>query len=156
MPNHVVRRIRGLVAGPEHERKIALLGASYKANVDDSRESPTQKIDELLREHGYSTAIYDPIASGFTRPLSPSLAAALDGADALVLVVDHDAFKSIAPSDASKHMRGRIVVDARNMFPADKWLEAGFSVYTLGRRSAIRDKRTPNGASAKGVAIRKK
>ena len=72
MPNHVVRRIRELLPPLPGGRKIALLGASYKANVDDSRESPTEKIDELLREHGYVTSIYDPVASGFSRPLSPN------------------------------------------------------------------------------------
>jgi UDP-N-acetyl-D-mannosaminuronic acid dehydrogenase len=156
MPNHVVRRIRDLVPGPTHERKIALLGASYKANVDDSRESPTQKIDELLREHGFATAIFDPVASGFTRPLSPSLEAALDGADALVLVVDHDVFKTITPAMAAKHMRGRIAVDARNFLDAPRWQAAGFSLYTLGRRSAIREHRPGNGAAAKAQTARKK
>lgn len=157
MPNHVVRRIRDLVHGPAHERKIALLGASYKANVDDSRESPTQKIDELLREHGYATAIYDPVAAGFSRPLSPSLEAALAGADAVVLVVDHDAFRSISPAEAAKHMRGRVAIDARNAIDSAAWQAAGFSVYTLGRRTAIAEQgRSSNGSSAKLEAVRKK
>jgi len=154
MPNHVVRRIRDLVAGPAHERKIALLGASYKANVDDSRESPTQRIDELLREQGFNTAIFDPVASGFSRPLSPSLAAALDGADAMVLVVDHDAFKSVTPAEAAKHMRGRVIVDARDLFDAPAWQSAGFSVYTLGRRPSVRQSRSTNGSSARAKAVR--
>jgi UDP-N-acetyl-D-mannosaminuronic acid dehydrogenase len=136
MPNHVVRRIRSLVPGPPHERKIALLGASYKANVDDSRESPTEKIDELLREHGYATSIYDPVASGFSRPLAHSLEEALGGADAVVLVVDHDAFRSIDPVAAAKLMRGRIAVDSRNAFHQTAWQAAGFEVFTLGRRGA--------------------
>ena len=134
MPNHVVRRIRDLVPAADGSAKIALLGASYKANVDDSRESPTEKIDELLREHGYATAIYDPIASGFTRPLAPTLEAALSGADALVLVVDHDAFKRIDPKAAAGLMRGRVVVDARNLFDRELWEAAGLDVHTLGRR----------------------
>ena len=153
MPNHVVRRIRELVAGPAHERKIALLGASYKANVDDSRESPTQRIDELLREDGYTTAIYDPVASGFSRPLSPSLEAALDGADALVLVVDHDAFKSISPALAAKHMRGRVAIDARDLLDAAAWQSAGFGVYTLGRRMAGRQPAPANGTPARPQAV---
>jgi UDP-N-acetyl-D-mannosaminuronic acid dehydrogenase len=132
MPNHVVRRVRELVPAPAHGKKIALLGASYKANVDDSRESPTEKIDELLREHGYAVAVYDPIASGFTRPLSPSLEHALAGADAAVLVVDHDAFKDITPARAAV-MRGRALVDSRNFFDAAAWRRAGFEVHTLGR-----------------------
>ena len=135
MPNHVVRRIRELVPAEGGAAKIALLGASYKANVDDSRESPTEKIDELLREHGYVTSIYDPIASGFTRPLSQTLDDAVGGADALVLVVDHDVFKSIDPKTVARLMRGRVVVDARNAFDPVVWRSAGLDLHTLGRRS---------------------
>lgn len=148
MPNHVVRRIRELVPSAEGaERgevasKIALLGASYKANVDDSRESPTEKIDELLREHGFATSIYDPIASGFTRPLAPSLEDALDGAGALVLIVDHDVFRPIDPKMVATHMRGRVVVDARNVFEPGAWKAAGFDLHTLGRRAEEKGKKS--------------
>ncbi len=135
MPNHVVRRMRELVPSPALGRKIALLGASYKANVDDSRESPTEKIDQLLRDHDYTTSIFDPVASGFHRPLAASLEEALEGADALALIVDHDVFKSVDPAHAARLMRGRILIDARNFFDAGAWTRAGFQVYTLGRRT---------------------
>lgn len=147
MPNHVVRRIRELVPASSQGRKIALLGASYKANVDDSRESPTEKIDELLREHGYITAIYDPVAAGFSRPLAATLDEALEGADALLLVVDHDAFKTIDPASAARKMRGRIAVDARNALDPASWGAAGFEVHTLGRRGDRGSgKEAPSGA----------
>lgn len=142
MPNHVVRRIRELVPGGGATAKIALLGASYKANVDDSRESPTEKIDELLREHGYATAIHDPIASGFKRPLSATLDEAVGGADALVLVVDHDAFRSIDPKAVARLMRGRVVVDARNLFDPAAWQAAGLDLHTLGRRVEAKTRTT--------------
>ncbi|MBC5824883.1 MAG: nucleotide sugar dehydrogenase [Candidatus Eremiobacteraeota bacterium] len=132
MPNHVVRRIHELVPIPPYGRKIALLGASYKANVDDSRESPTQKIDELLREQGYETAVFDPVASGFVRTLASSLEDALHDADAVVLIVDHDVFSTIKPEVAGEYMRGRILVDARGFFDASTWQAGGFQVYTLG------------------------
>ena len=72
MPYHIVRRLADLVE-PERGRKIALLGAAYKADVDDARESPTARIDALLRERGYATAIYDPHVKQFHRPLCSSL-----------------------------------------------------------------------------------
>lgn len=150
MPNHVVRRIRELVPKAEGT-KIALLGASYKANVDDSRESPTERIDELLREHGYETAIYDPVASGFRRPLAPTLESALDGADALVLVVDHDVFRPIDPAAAAKSMRGRTVIDARNLFDPARWERAGFQLHTLGRRTDAKQRPAQAGERPKPV-----
>lgn len=133
MPNHVVRRVREMVTGRPEQSKIALLGASYKANVDDSRESPTEKIDELLHELGYATSIYDPVASGFSRPLTKTLEATLDAADALVLVVDHDVFRGLDPALAAKHMRGRSIIDARNFLAESAWTEFGFRVSTLGK-----------------------
>ncbi len=136
MPNHVVRRIRELVPMPPYGRKIALLGASYKANVDDSRESPTEKIDGLLREQGYETVTYDPVASGFARPLASSLEEALDQADAMALIVDHDAFRKIEPAVARERMRGQVLVDARGFFDAAAWQASGFQVYTLGSMPA--------------------
>jgi UDP-N-acetyl-D-mannosaminuronic acid dehydrogenase len=131
MPNHIVRRVRDHVPSGQR-RKIALLGASYKADVDDSRESPSEKLVALFEEHDYETAVYDPIARGFTHGLYPTLEAAVDGADAVVLVVGHRIFKDVDPTAIAPLMRGRLLVDARNFFDAVVWSAAGFTVETLG------------------------
>lgn len=133
MPNHVARRIRDLVGPADNGVKIALLGASYKANVDDSRESPTEKIDLLLREVGYETSVFDPIATRFVRPLAATFEEAVRGANALVLLVDHDVFKSIDPTATAVLMPGRVVIDARNFLDVAAWKNAGFLVSSLGR-----------------------
>jgi len=131
MPNHIVRRVRDHVPSGQR-RKIALLGASYKADVDDSRESPSEKLVALFEEHDYETAVYDPIARGFTHGLYPTLEAAVEGADAVVLVVGHRIFKDVDPVAIAPLMRGRLLVDARNFFDAAVWSAAGFTVETLG------------------------
>ncbi len=66
MPHRIVRRIAELV-DPDRGRKIALLGAAYKADVDDARESSAVRIDALLRERGYETAMYDPLGHALSR-----------------------------------------------------------------------------------------
>ncbi|MEO9170761.1 MAG: nucleotide sugar dehydrogenase [Candidatus Baltobacteraceae bacterium] len=132
MPYRIVRRI-GQLVDPAQGRKIALLGAAYKADVDDARESPTARIDELLRERGYATAIYDPLVSSFSRPLASSLEEAARDADALVLVTAHAAFKSIRAADVAALMRARRLVDTRNFFDVDEWDRCGFECYILGR-----------------------
>ena len=131
MPNHIVRRVRDHVPSGQR-RKIALLGASYKADVDDSRESPSEKLVALFEEHDYETAVYDPIARGFAHRLYPTLETAVDGADAVVLVVGHRIFKDVDPAAIAPLMRGRLLVDARNFFDAEVWSAAGFTVETLG------------------------
>jgi UDP-N-acetyl-D-mannosaminuronic acid dehydrogenase len=113
-----------------------LLGASYKADVDDSRESPSEKLVALFEEHDYTTAVFDPIARGFTHGLVPSIEDAVDGADAIVLVVDHRIFKNIDPAVIGPRMRSRLLVDARNFFDGAVWSAAGFTVEALGNGRA--------------------
>ena len=129
MPHIVVRRIERLTAP---RTKIALLGASYKANVDDTRETPTRAICALLEERGYSVAVSDPIATRFSAPLY-TLNQAVEDASALVLLTDHDEFGALTPADVGKRMRARVLIDTRNFFSVDRWQSAGFECYTLGR-----------------------
>jgi UDP-N-acetyl-D-mannosaminuronic acid dehydrogenase len=143
MPYRVVRRISELV--PVRAGKIAVLGAAYKANVDDARETPAERIDALLRARGYETAIYDPIVRSFSRPLCGSIEEAADGADALVLVTDHREFSRIDPAEIAQLMRSRLLVDTRNFFDHDAWRECGFTCYVLGQPVL-------SGARAAGVA----
>jgi UDP-N-acetyl-D-mannosaminuronic acid dehydrogenase len=132
MPYRIVRRITEVVA-PGPGAKIALLGAAYKADVDDARESPTSRIAALLADRGYATAIYDPLVTRFHQPLCASLEEALRGADALVLVTPHTVFRTIRAADALGLMRRARLFDTRNFFSPDEWLRVGFECYALGR-----------------------
>lgn len=132
MPHRIVRRISELL---ELSRggKVALLGAAYKADVDDARESPTLRIEALLRERGYATTVYDPLVTRFDRPLSPTLGEAVENADALVLVTPHSVFRGIRPSEMATLMRTPRLVDTRNFFNQSEWEQCGFACYQLGR-----------------------
>ena len=132
MPFRIVRRIGELV-GPGQGAKIAILGAAYKANVDDARESPTVRIDELLRDRGYETAIYDPLVKRFHRPLCETLDEAVSEADAVVLVTPHDVFREIDPAAVARSMRRPRLVDTRRFFDPARWQGCGFECYVLGR-----------------------
>jgi len=132
MPHRIVRRITELVE-PVPGQKIALLGAAYKADIDDARESPTSRIDALLRERGYATAIYDPHVKQFHRPLCDSLEEAVTGADAIVLVTPHAIFRTIRPAMIASMMRTRQLVDTRRFFDEQEWQRVGFACYLLGR-----------------------
>ncbi len=134
MPHFVARRIAEMVPAPVVGRKIALLGAAYKADVDDARESPCEHIDAHLRERGFVTAIYDPYVRKFSRPLASSLEDSVAGADAMVLVTDHGEFKTIDPWAIGKLMRSKIVIDTRHIIDSKAWREAGFECYVLGQR----------------------
>lgn len=85
MPARIATRIRRAVKGIAAPRIVAI-GAAYKANVDDPRESPAIEIVRLLREDGYDVAHYDPLIEGMGYA---SLAEAVEGADLLAIIVQH-------------------------------------------------------------------
>src|SRR5438445_12706838 len=90
MPKHVMSRLNTLVAPPAC---VALLGVTYKAEVDDVRESPALRVAELAVEHGYAVRLCDPHVRpdtpGLPAPLLP-IGQALRDADAVV-PLGHDA-----------------------------------------------------------------
>lgn len=132
MPYRIVQRVEEATGAPRGQ-KVALLGAAYKGDVDDARESPALRIDSLLRERGFETAIYDPHVTRLTRPLCGSLEEALTGAEALVLVTPHTSFRSIDPAQAGSLMRARRLIDTRGFFDEATWRRSGFECYVLGR-----------------------
>jgi UDP-N-acetyl-D-mannosaminuronic acid dehydrogenase len=131
MPHVVARRVAEYVPS---NATIAILGAAYKADVDDTRESPTEQVEELLLERGFTTRVFDPVAERYVRPLAASLEEAVGGADAVVLMVGHSAFARLDPRALGSLMRGKVLIDTRSFFVAGAWADAGFHVYTLGGR----------------------
>ena len=112
--------------------KIAVLGVSYKGNIDDARETPALRVLQLLEEEGISFSVYDPHVRDFPYELSP-FKETVAGADCLLLLADHDEFKFLHPLEIGKLMRRPVVFDTRNMINTDLWREYGFEVYCLGR-----------------------
>src|ERR1700682_1495407 len=95
MPEHVISRLASLVSPPA---PIALLGVTYKAEVDDVRESPAMRVAELAVERGYAVRLCDPHVKadtqGLPAPLLP-LEQALRDVEAVVLLVDHRSFQEL-------------------------------------------------------------
>jgi len=85
-PARVAARIRRLVAGVG-DPQLVIVGATYKPNCDDLRESPALEIVHALREDGYRLTHYDPLVPKMGYP---SLAEATRGADLLAVLVNHD------------------------------------------------------------------
>lgn len=132
MPHVVVRLIEEALSPSGAHSKVALLGAAYKADVDDTRESPAQQIARLLIERRREVTIYDPLARGFAYPLSPNIEHAVYDADALVLVTDHEIFRELDPAHIAGLMRRPLLIDTRDALEAEQWMRAGFLVRRLG------------------------
>lgn len=86
MPHKIAAKIRRAVAGIVSP-KIVALGAAYKANVEDLRESPALEIVALLRQDGYNVVQYDPLVDGMGYS---SLVEVCHGADMLAVLIPHD------------------------------------------------------------------
>ncbi|MCL6520084.1 MAG: nucleotide sugar dehydrogenase [Armatimonadetes bacterium] len=92
MPERIISWVESVVPPGA---KIACLGAAYKANVGDTRESPALRIIYSLKEKGYELYVVDPYVENLNGLVLVSLNEALDSADCLLLLVDHDEFKSL-------------------------------------------------------------
>jgi UDP-N-acetyl-D-mannosaminuronic acid dehydrogenase len=127
-PHLVVEMVKDLLKNISNP-KVAVLGASYKANVDDARESPAHIIVDQLVRGGMKVAVYDPLVVNFK--YQTGLEDALNASDCLLLLVGHDQFKSLPKKLAEKLMRNKLVIDTRNFFNLDEWGN-GFTVKVLG------------------------
>lgn len=132
MPHVVIRMIEEMLAPIRVPSHIALLGVSYKAEIDDTRESPARAVLGLLQERRYRVSAYDPFAKQFSIPLAESVEDAVRDADLIALMTDHEAFTTIEPGAIAQHVRRKNIIDTRNVLTRHAWLEAGFAIRTLG------------------------
>jgi UDP-N-acetyl-D-mannosaminuronic acid dehydrogenase len=150
MPLHVIERLVAMVAPPA---PIAVLGVTYKAEVDDIRESPALRVAELAVERGYSVRLCDPHvradAPGLPAPLL-GLPQALRDAEAILLLVDHRAFDDLDVDLAASLVSGKRVLDARNVLDRARWQSRGFEVGVLG--AAAERVEAPLGVNARAFS----
>ena len=133
-------------AGDLAGRRFALWGLSFKPNTDDMRESPSRVLMEALWAAGASVSAYDPEAMQETRRLygdRPDLTlvssreAALEEADALVIVTEWREFKVLEPGLVRARLKQPVVFDGRNLFePADMARE-NIRYYGIGRGESV-------------------
>ena len=113
--------------------KVALLGVTYKSDVDDVRESPALEIIHQIEQNpNMALSIYDPHVKTFSHELS-GVEAAFRDADVILLAVDHAEFKFINPKQVARSVRHKVVIDTRNALNEEDWHAAGFEYHLLGR-----------------------
>ncbi|HCW32403.1 MAG: nucleotide sugar dehydrogenase, UDPglucose 6-dehydrogenase [Candidatus Peregrinibacteria bacterium GW2011_GWF2_39_17] len=122
-------------------KKIAIWGLSFKPNTDDVREAPSLKIITKLLEKGAKIKAFDPIAMpsakrqfNITRNLkyAANKYAAIEGADALVLLTEWPEFKKADLKKIKKKLKKAVVIDARNVYNRQKVEQAGLKYYGVG------------------------
>jgi len=118
---------------------IAVLGAAFKPESDDVRDSPALNVAGMLQLNGATVNVYDPKAMENSQRLFPTLnystsaLEACDRADAVLVLTEWREFLELDPATLADTVRARVVVDGRNCLDADRWNDAGWTVYALGR-----------------------
>lgn len=126
MPEFVCKYVRKIIS----TGKIAVLGISYKGNTGDDRESPAYEIIAEL-ENDYEIAIHDP---HIKRDDLVSLADAIDGADLILILCDHNEFKHPDYELISKKMKKPVIFDTKDIIhrvPDDVTLYNYGNLYTI-------------------------
>ncbi|HET6316766.1 MAG TPA: nucleotide sugar dehydrogenase [Chloroflexota bacterium] len=137
MPEHVVDSLVRLAPPPS---SVALLGITYKAEVDDIRESPALRVAELAVRRGFHIRLCDPHvsldAAGLPGPLLPIEQAVRD-AEIVALLVDHRAFREVDIDLVAAMVKHKRLYDARAALDHAAWRARGFAVSILGSRSPL-------------------
>jgi UDPglucose 6-dehydrogenase len=117
-----------------------VLGLTFKPETDDMRDAPSLSIVSRLAGDGAVIRAFDPEGMEQARPLLPANVVycrdALDaaaGADALVLITEWNEFRALAPQKLGEAMRGRVLVDLRNVYDPVAMRAAGFAYHGIGR-----------------------
>jgi len=138
--NAMAARVVAACGGDVQGLNIAVLGLAFKPETDDMREAPSLPLIQGLAARGARITAFDPEAMAGARLLLPDSVAfakdaaqALQGADAVVLITEWNEFRALAPTRLKELMRGRIVVDLRNVFDPKALRAAGFAYHGVGR-----------------------
>jgi UDPglucose 6-dehydrogenase len=121
-------------------REVALLGLAFKPNTDDMREASSLVLAGRLQADGARVRAYDPVAEDAARGLmqgvefSDSALAAIEGADAVVLVTEWPEFADLDWAEVATLMRGDLVIDGRNALDGVRVAGAGLIYEGIGRR----------------------
>jgi UDPglucose 6-dehydrogenase len=116
--------------------RVAVLGAAFKPESDDVRDSPALNVAGQIQLQGASVTVYDPKANQNARSLFPTLnyadsaRAACDNADVLLVLTEWDEFLRIDPRMMGEAVRRRVVIDGRMCLDKSKWQEAGWQYWT--------------------------
>jgi UDPglucose 6-dehydrogenase len=133
-------RIVAAAGGSVRGRTIAVLGLTFKPETDDMRDAPSVPIVGRLVEDGATVRAFDPEGMEQARPLLPECVVycrdaldAADGADILVVVTEWNEFRAIEPQRLREAMRGKLVIDLRNLYEPAAMRAAGFVYSSIGR-----------------------
>jgi UDPglucose 6-dehydrogenase len=133
-------RVINACGGSVRGKTIAVLGLTFKPETDDMRDSPSISIIARLAGDGATIRAFDPEGMEQARAMLPGSVVycrdapdAAAGADALVLITEWNEFRALSPVKLRDAMRGRVLVDLRNVYDPIAMRQTGFDYHSIGR-----------------------
>ncbi len=134
-------RVIDACGGTLVNKTIAVLGLTFKPNTDDMRDAPSLDIVPALQAAGAKVRAFDPAGMHEAQGLLKNVEyadgpyAALDGADAVVIITEWDEFRALDMERVKSLLKAPVMVDLRNIYRPDEMREAGFAYHSIGRSS---------------------
>ncbi|MDT3395859.1 UDP-glucose/GDP-mannose dehydrogenase family protein [Streptomyces sp. B1866] len=139
---HMVELARTAVGGGFLGKRVAVLGASFKPDSDDVRDSPALNVAGQIHLQGAQVTVYDPKAMDNARALFPTLSyapsalEAAHGAHVVLHLTEWREFRELDPAALGEVVAERRVLDGRNALDPERWRETGWHFRTMGRPAA--------------------
>jgi UDPglucose 6-dehydrogenase len=134
------RKIVNALGGNARGKKVALLGLTFKPNTDDMRDAPSIAIVQTLLDAGAEIRAHDPEGMEEATKIMPEVSmaesayAAAEGADAIVIVTEWDAYRALDLTKLRASMKGDVLVDLRNIYRPEEGAKAGFDHIRVGSK----------------------
>lgn len=138
----VIDVVRSMLAEDLTPFKIAVLGAAFKPESDDVRDSPALDISAQLNAAGATVTVHDPKAIANAMKRFPALKFAGDvaecvaDADLVLHLTEWREYRELNPADLAKLVKTPRIIDGRNVLDRDRWVAAGWKFHALGRANA--------------------
>ncbi|MFA5918777.1 MAG: UDP-glucose/GDP-mannose dehydrogenase family protein [Candidatus Nanopelagicaceae bacterium] len=135
----VIEVVHRLLGNDLSGSKIAVLGAAFKPESDDVRDSPALDIASQLHGTGAKVTVHDPKAIENARKRFPQLSFAdeirdcLDEADIVLHLTEWREYRELRPFDLINLVKNPLILDGRNALNREEWIRAGWSFHALGR-----------------------
>ena len=131
---------REVCGGSLAGQRVGVLGAAFKPNSDDVRDSPALDVAVAVQQGGAAVRVYDPQAMDNCRALHPQLAyadSALEAcreADVVLHLTEWQEFRDLGPDEIGAVVKTKNILDGRNALDPELWRAAGWNFRALGRR----------------------
>jgi len=135
---HAVKLARDLACGTFSGRNVAILGAAFKPETDDVRDSPALSVAAAIQAEGASVRVHDPRAIDNARLAYPDIEytdqpeKACEDADVVLHLTEWREYRQLDPGTLLSVVRRPRMLDARNVLPAAQWRACGWTVVSMG------------------------